>query len=50
MIHTYENLPAHDNLNSYSYCIDVRKEMFIQKGKMIAYYGSLRFEVRVFLI
>lgn len=44
MIYTYENLPTDDNLNRYSYCIEVRKQMFIQKGKMIAYYGSLRFE------
>jgi uncharacterized protein (AIM24 family) len=44
MIYNYQNLPAHDNLNRFSYCIEVHKEMIIQKGKMIAYYGSLRFE------
>ncbi len=37
-------LPSNDNVNSYAFCVDVAGEMFIQKGKMIAYYGSLRFE------
>jgi len=37
-------LPSNDNVNPYSFCVDVASEMFIQKGKMIAYYGSLRFE------
>jgi uncharacterized protein (AIM24 family) len=37
-------LPSNDNVNPYSFCVDVAGEMFIQKGKMIAYYGSLRFE------
>lgn len=38
------NLPKNDNINRFSYCIDVTDHMFIQKGKMIAYYGSLKFE------
>lgn len=37
-------LPSNDNVNPYAFCVDVSGEMFIQKGKMIAYYGSLRFE------
>jgi uncharacterized protein (AIM24 family) len=44
MIYNYETLPTADNLNRFSYGIEVRKPMFIQKGKMIAYYGSLKFE------
>jgi uncharacterized protein (AIM24 family) len=44
MIYNYDNLPAADNLNRFSYCIEVREQMFIQQGKAIAYYGSLRFE------
>lgn len=44
MLYTYETLPSNDNLNRFSYGINVNGEMFIQKGKMIAYYGSLRFE------
>lgn len=44
MIYNYESLPENDNLNRFSYSINVKKQLFIQKGKMIAYYGSLRFE------
>lgn len=44
MIFNAGNLPSNDNVNPYSFCIDVSGEMFIQKGKMIAYYGALRFE------
>lgn len=43
-IHNYQTLPTHDNINQYSYCIEVRDQMFVQKGKMIAYYGNLKFE------
>jgi uncharacterized protein (AIM24 family) len=38
------NLPSNDNLNPYTFVIDVQGEHFIRKGKMIAYYGNLRFE------
>ncbi len=38
------NLPKNDNINRYAFCVEVNGEMFIQKGKMIAYYGQLRFE------
>lgn len=38
------NLPSNDNINDYSYCVDVRGQMFVRNGKMIAYYGQLRFE------
>ena len=44
MIYNARNLPADDNVNPYAFCKDVSGEVFIQKGKMIAYYGSLRFE------
>jgi uncharacterized protein (AIM24 family) len=44
MTYTYESLPAYDNLNRFSFAIDVHDSMFIRKGKMIAYYGNLRFE------
>jgi uncharacterized protein (AIM24 family) len=39
-----QTLPANGNINPYAFCIDVTGEMLIRKGKMIAYYGSLRFE------
>ncbi|BCM92275.1 hypothetical protein IAD21_04154 [Abditibacteriota bacterium] len=38
------NLPRNDNINPYAFCVEVNGEIFIQKGKMIAYYGQLRFE------
>lgn len=41
---TAQTLPANDNLNRFAYCVEVKKELFIQKGKMIAYYGNLKFE------
>jgi hypothetical protein len=39
-----DNLPSNDNLNPYTFVVDVRGEYFVRKGKMIAYYGNLRFE------
>ena len=39
-----ETLPKNDNLNRFSYVIDVKEQIFIRKGKMIAFYGELRFE------
>ena len=37
-------LPKNDNLNRFAYVIDVKEQIFIRKGKMIAFYGELRFE------
>ncbi len=38
------NLPKNDNLNRFAFVVDVEEEIFIRKGKMIAYYGQLQFE------
>lgn len=38
------SLPQDDNINRFTYCSEIDGEMFIQKGAMIAYYGSLYFE------
>jgi uncharacterized protein (AIM24 family) len=38
------SLPSNDNVNPKSFCVDVTERTLIRKGKMIAYYGSLRFE------
>ena len=38
------NLPKNDNLNRFAYVVDVAEEIFIRKGKMIAFYGELKFE------
>ena len=37
-------LPVNDNINPYAFCVDLAGEWFMQKGKMIAYYGQIRFE------
>lgn len=37
-------LPVDDNINPYAFCIDLQGEWFLHKGKMIAYYGQMRFE------
>ena len=42
--HSPMTLPVDDNINPYSFCIDLHGEWFMQKGKMIAYYGQMRFE------
>ena len=38
------NLPKNDNLNRFAFVVDVAEEIFLRKGKMIAYYGDLKFE------
>lgn len=43
-VHNPATLPKNDNLNRFSYVIDVKEQIFIRKGKMIAFYGELRFE------
>ena len=37
-------LPVDDNINAYSFCVDLNGQCFLQKGKMIAYYGQMKFE------
>ncbi len=39
-----QSLPSDDNLSSCTYSIEVTKDLFVRAGKMIAYYGQLRFE------
>ncbi len=45
-----QTLPDHDNLpgNAYAYCVRLRGPLFVQTGRMIAYYpvggGAIRFE------
>jgi uncharacterized protein (AIM24 family) len=44
-MHTYNptNLPKNDNLSRFAFVVDVEREMYLRKGKMIAYYGQLQF-------
>jgi uncharacterized protein (AIM24 family) len=37
-------LPANDNVNAYAFSVDLNGQWFTQKGKMIAYYGQIRFQ------
>ncbi|MFB4318636.1 AIM24 family protein [Actinomadura sp. 21ATH] len=37
-------LPSNDNVNPYAFSVDLNGQWFAQKGKMIAYYGQVRFE------
>jgi uncharacterized protein (AIM24 family) len=37
-------LPVDDNVNDYTFCVDLRGQWFLQKGKMIAYYGQIDFQ------
>lgn len=37
-------LPVDDNVNHYTFCVELKgSQWFLQKGKMIAYYGSIDF-------
>ncbi|MFB7943588.1 AIM24 family protein [Kitasatospora phosalacinea] len=36
-------LPANDNVNPYCFSVDLNGAYYLQKGKMIAYYGEMRF-------
>ena len=38
-------LPSGDNINDYSFCQDLDGQFFMQTGKMIAYYGQIKFEM-----
>ena len=42
-VHDAQSLPSNDNINSYSFCIDLNGEWFTSKGAMIAYYGNIDF-------
>ncbi|MGK5631570.1 AIM24 family protein [Streptomyces sp. URMC 123] len=36
-------LPVDDNVNPYTFCVELKGQWFLQKGKMIAYYGQIDF-------
>jgi uncharacterized protein (AIM24 family) len=37
-------LPSDDNVNNYTFCVELKgSQWFLQKGKMIAYYGQMDF-------
>jgi uncharacterized protein (AIM24 family) len=42
-VFTPDTLPVDDNVNAYSFSIDLNGEWFVTKGAMIAYYGNIDF-------
>ena len=42
-IYNQGNLPKNDNLSRFAFVVDVEREIYIRKGKMIAFYGQLQF-------
>ncbi|MEV4439507.1 AIM24 family protein [Streptomyces sp. NPDC049577] len=42
-IHDASTLPSDDNVNPYAFSVDLKGQWFLQKGKMIAYYGRIDF-------
>ncbi|MCM2578136.1 AIM24 family protein [Streptomyces meridianus] len=43
-VHDPHTLPSDDNVNPYTFCVDLDGQWFLQKGKMIAYYGRIDFD------
>lgn len=43
VIHDAHTLPSNDNVNAYAFSVDLDGQWFLQKGKMIAYYGQVDF-------
>ncbi|MFB6602123.1 AIM24 family protein [Streptomyces noursei] len=43
VIHDVHTLPVDDNVNPYAFSVDLDGQWFLQKGKMIAYYGQIDF-------
>ncbi|MEU7165038.1 AIM24 family protein [Streptomyces morookaense] len=43
VVYDAHTLPADDNVNPYAFCVDLDGQWFLQKGKMIAYYGQIAF-------
>ncbi|MFC0599449.1 AIM24 family protein [Streptomyces palmae] len=44
VIHDAYSLPVNDNVNPYVFSVDLDGQWFLQKGKMIAYYGQIAFQ------
>ncbi|MFJ7906160.1 AIM24 family protein [Kitasatospora sp. NPDC096204] len=38
------SLPAGDNVNPYAFSVELNGSYFLQKGKMVAYYGDITFK------
>ncbi len=44
-VHAYDalSLPVNDNVSPYAFSVDLNGPYYLQRGKMIAYYGDIRF-------
>ncbi|WP_344639512.1 AIM24 family protein [Kitasatospora cystarginea] len=43
VVYDPHTLPVNDNVNPYAFSVDLNGPYYLQKGKMIAYYGDVRF-------
>ncbi|SEF92366.1 biogenesis AIM24 [Actinacidiphila yanglinensis] len=44
VIHDAWTLPSNDNVNPYAFSVELDGQWFLQKGKMIAFYGQVDFQ------
>ncbi|NJQ00777.1 AIM24 family protein [Streptomyces zingiberis] len=44
VVYDPQTLPADDNVDAYTFCVALDGQWFLQKGKMIAYYGEITFD------
>ncbi|MBW1595825.1 AIM24 family protein [Streptomyces sp. JJ38] len=44
VVYDAHTLPVDDNVNPYAFSVDLNGRWFLQKGKMIAYFGDIRFD------
>jgi uncharacterized protein (AIM24 family) len=44
IVYDAQTLPADDNVSPYAFSVDLNGQWFLQKGKMIAYYGQISFD------
>lgn len=44
VVHDAYSLPVNDNVNPYAFSVDLNGSYFLQKGKMVAYYGDITFK------
>ncbi|MBA0051626.1 AIM24 family protein [Streptomyces sp. AJS327] len=40
----FRTLPSNDNVNPYAFSVELNGRWFLQKGKMVAYYGQIDFQ------
>lgn len=44
VVHDAWTLPSNDNVNPYAFSVDLDGQWFLQKGKMIAFFGQIDFQ------